>query len=351
MRQTLKKWWRTRQAKHYLKNHWHLYVDIAFLIIILILSAALVIIKQYKIPSVDTSPVGHVRRENAIPGTLLISSSLSSKNLYSGRPLTFKIKLENASENNVQTISLVPKIITAGFSLSKLENLNSASNIKIEGQKLILESLAPGASEEAEISATINAEPQASRSMSWALGITYIENNQTYASGYNLNDLKLVTDLKISAEGYYNSLQGDQLGSGPIPPMLGFPTNYWIFFEVDNKNNDLHNLAVSAKLPAGVTLSNHKSLTAGDLSYNESQKRLTWLVDNVNDKIEHYRAGFEIQLLPTLDQLNTAPLLLDNISYFATDVYTGEKLSGKLEAVNTQLPFDIINRGQGLVAK
>jgi len=50
---------------------------------------------------------------------------------------------------------------------------------------------------------------------------------------------KICSSLNVKSAGYYYSPQGDQLGMGPIPPMVDIPTNYWIFWSADNFGNDL----------------------------------------------------------------------------------------------------------------
>ncbi len=350
----LKKWGKRRHAKHYLKSHWHLILDIILVIVIALLLTTLIVVRYYSVPKVDTTPVEHVAKDTittTTPGSLIVKTSNSKSNIYSGETFIIKINLENSGKTNISKLELTPRLLSDGFTISKLENINTLSNVKVSGRKLILENLSSDSSENLEIAVTVDNEINSSRIINWRLDAIYQEANETHGSEHSLSSVKLITDLKIKAVAYYNSPLGDQLGSGPIPPIFGLPTNYWIFFEVNNVGNNLNGLAVSAKLPAGVTLSNNKTLSAGEFSYNEGQKRLTWLVKEVGGIDKVYQVGFEIQLMPTIEQINTSPVLVNNISYLATDSYTNERLSGKLEAISTDLPFDIINQGQGVVIK
>lgn len=348
----LKNWWKKRRTKHYLKSHWHLILDIILVVVILLLITTVFVVRYYAVFKINTTPIKHIAKEefvSPIPGSLIIKLVVSKTNIYSGETISLKIHLENDGKDIIKKLELTPRLLSDGFTISKLVNTNALSEVKVNGRKLILENLLPSDVIDAEIFITLNAEPDSLRIINWRLNSAYQEAGENHTGDNALASLKLITDLKIKAEAYYNSSLGDQLGSGPIPPLVGFPTNYWIFFEVDNKGNDLSGLTVSAKLPVGVTLSNHKTLSAGEFTYNESQKRLTWLVKEASIKNERYQVGFEIQLIPGANQLNTSPLLVSNISYLATDVYTGEKLSGKLSAIDTELPLDTINRGQGTV--
>lgn len=353
MHKALKKWWKLRHAKHYVNNHWHLIADILLLFIILGLVASLIIIKYSPAPQVNITPIDHVVKDIAtstIPGSLLVNSELVKSNIYLGQAFNLKISLENSGKSEIKNLQITPQL-SSGFTISKIENVNAASFVKVVGGKLILENLAPGEIQEADIWLTVKDVPNSARNISWALKAKYQEAGSDYINDFSLKDLKIITNLKIKTEAYYNSPLGDQLGSGPVPPILGFPTNYWIFFEVDNLGNDLSGVSVNAKLPEGITLANRKTLSAGEFNYDESQKRLTWTIKNAPQNNGLYQVGFEVQLMATANQVNTNPLLVSNISYLATDAYTGEKLSGSLTPLDTSLPLDTINRGQGIVVK
>ncbi len=353
MSNRLKLWWQARHAKHYLKNHWHLFADIVFLLIILALIVTLIVVNRSAKLKVDTTPVEHISKITATTTSesLVVKSEVASSNIYSGKSFDLKLTLENTSGKNLTAITLSPTITTSGLTISKLQNQDATSNIKIKNNKLTLDKLAAGEKVEANFSVTINAKADSSRSVAWLLKGIYKENILDYSNSYNLETLKLITDLKVKAAAYYNSQLGDQLGSGPIPPMVGLPTNYWVFFEADNKGNDLSNLTVSAKLAEGVTLAGGKTLSAGEFAYDESQKRITWTVKKATVDNGRYQVGFEVQLMPLAKQAGLKPLLVSNISYIATDAYTGEKLSGKLPVIDTDLPLDSINQGQGKVEK
>ena len=346
----LKRWWRTRHAKHYLNNYWHLIADIVLVSFVLELLIALIAIHLYSIPQIDTSVVKHIPKDNITDATsapLIVKTEITKSNIYLGRAVELKINLENNSQNPINNLALSFRL-NNNFAVSKIENNATSTNVKIIGDKIVLENLASGENRDISIMVTLSGS-SALREINWFLRTSYQESGKDHLNDYLLTNLKLITNLKVKATAYYNSPLGDQLGSGPIPPVVGLPTNYWVFFEVDNEGNDLSGLAVSAKLAEGVTLSNNKTLSAGEFTYNEGQKRLTWLVKEAKVKNGLYQIGFEVQLTPSAKQIDTEPLLVSNISYLATDAYTGEKLSGKLPQVNTELPLDTINQSQGKV--
>lgn len=349
----LKIWWEKRKAKHYVKSHWHLIIDIVLLLIILGFIINLAVITGRTNKKVDTTSVTHVSKiiATTTQDALLIKTEISKTNIYSGVSFDLHLRLENKSGNELTNINLTPAFAVKGFIISNVSNHDLTSRIKTSNNQIALDRLDAGEVIEGDISVIINTKKDSPRLVSWLFKTTYTENQKGYSVNYNLDNLKVITDLKVKAAAYYNSQLGDQLGSGPIPPMLGLPTNYWVFFTVDNQGNDLSNLTISAKLPESVTLSNNKTLTAGDFTYNESQKRITWTVKKISVNNGRYQAGFEVQLLPTDKQVGLKPLLLTNISYLATDAYTEEKIGGKLPYIDTDLPLDIINQGQGKVVE
>jgi len=79
-------------------------------------------------------------------------------------------------------------------------------------------------------------------------------------------------ELKSSAKYY---LEGEQLGVGPIPPIAGETTKYWIFISIENFNHDLENILVSATIPENVSLTGKTSVTRGEnILLDENSKKL-----------------------------------------------------------------------------
>lgn len=346
----LTSWWKKRQAKYYVKTHWHFWVDIFLGLLVIALLVCLLLISNKK-QVVNTEPVNHVPKTDISTSTaensLVLEVDLNKKNVYRQESLTLHLKLENISNDALENIIIGPSFISNNFSATKLSS--NSDGVIIKNNKIVINSLAAHEILTADVSLLVNVKDDLAKKVEWSLKANYELLGKSYEQKYNLDTLKVISDLKIKAAAYYHSELGDQLGSGPIPPVVGLPTNYWVFFEVDKA--DLNNLTVTAKLPDNVTLSNNKTLSAGEFSYNENQKRITWNVKKVELSGDIYQLGFELRLFPVENQIGLSPLLLSNISYLATDANTGEKLSGKLPFIDTSLPADKINKGEGVVLK
>lgn len=160
---------------------------------------------------------------------------------------------------------------------------------------------------------------------------------------------KAPSNLKVQASVLYNSLQGDQLGSGPIPPIATIPTTYWLFFKAENNGNEVDNFLMSAKLPSNVTFTGNKTLSAGTIFYQEDRHLLIWRVNTLAKDQSSYSAGMEISLTPSVQQVGKNCELVTNIRYSANDIEADTELSGTLKSMTSALDFDKINQGQGKV--
>lgn len=161
--------------------------------------------------------------------------------------------------------------------------------------------------------------------------------------------IKILSNLNIKSAGYYYSSQGDQLGTGPIPPIVDIPTNYWIFWEAENFGNDLNEFSMTADLPEGVVWTNDKSLLSGSLQFGEVSRRVIWSIDDINKQSGNYKVRFEIGLIPTQDDVGKFLDLLTNIRYYAYDTFCEAEISGTKENIDTNLKYDNLASGKGKV--
>ncbi|NCN22197.1 hypothetical protein GW934_01755, partial [Candidatus Falkowbacteria bacterium] len=154
------------------------------------------------------------------------------------------------------------------------------------------------------------------------------------------------SQLEARAIMLYTGNNGDKLGLGPIPPIVGLPTNYWLFFEVNNFG-DVKNVIMTGHLPLGVNFTDRHSLLDGGFSYDSDNRLIIWRLDEIKDGEDGLRLGVELQFIPEESQINSSPNLIENIEYFAKDPYSGRTLSGTIGSINTNLPDDRFNKNLG----
>lgn len=180
--------------------------------------------------------------------------------------------------------------------------------------------------------------------------------NTNYQAGSRLVEYKffspkifLLSDLRIISKALYYSAQGDQLGVGPLPPVVDVPTKYWIFWEINNAGNELKDLTVTADLPSNVGWTKQKTLLAGELRYGEISNKVIWTVDDIASQNGVYRAGFEVALIPRMADSGKIPDLITNIKYSATDTFANQDISGSLPIITADLKDDPLASGKGEV--
>lgn len=158
----------------------------------------------------------------------------------------------------------------------------------------------------------------------------------------------------LSAVGHYAAPSGDQLGRGPLPPVVGEQTTYWIFWNLRGTINPAKNLRVEGRLPAGVEFTGRQTVSQGDpIAYDDATRTVSWAPGSVDPTLppgsKTAGGAFEVGLTPTPAQANTAPVLITNLSATATDATTGDVLAASARPVTTDLPQDPLAAGNGIV--
>lgn len=184
-----------------------------------------------------------------------------------------------------------------------------------------------------------------------------IENNDTATTTDNqiIEDQIVAiksTDIKLQSLALYNTVQGEQLGVGPIPPIAGKATTYWIFISVKDFSHDLENVLVSAKLPTNVSLTEKSSVTLGNnISYNDTAREINWDLGNLtkSDQDSIIGLAFEVKLIPTTNQVGSTADLLTNIKISALDSVTSKTITKTSPNITTNLISDKTINSDGTI--
>jgi hypothetical protein len=162
----------------------------------------------------------------------------------------------------------------------------------------------------------------------------------------------LTTPVVLRSFGRYASEQGDQLGRGPLPPLVGEETKYWIFWNISGTTNPLSNVTLTGHLPSGVTFTGRQTVSLGD-PVSASSGTITWNAASVSPTFgptaKIVGIAFEVAIVPTDAQVGTAPTLLSDVQLTATDARTGAVITSSGAAVTTNLPNDVMAAGLGVV--
>ncbi len=339
---------RGRWERYYLKNYWHFILDFSLLTIIIMLAVGTMALYFYHPQLSGVNAPGRVAVDfNNPPLEFNFAVATSTTNLKDGSIL--KINFKNSSAVPFQDINIGFSSLDKNFSLSRLEAASTSSLLKINGRNITLSRIEAGT--EGEISLRVYfVNKGKERTINWQAQSQYILNGQLLKESFNLPPLRLAAELLVKDAAYYTSPQGDQLGIGPLPPIVGIPTTYWIFWEASS-DGDFKNLVFSARLPKGVELTGNRSLLAGDFNYSSSTRQIIWKLPKLAAGSDSYRLSFEVRLTPEESQAGQVlPLTISGL-YYGYDVLTGEEIKNSFSRLTTELDKDRFNAGDGQVVK
>ncbi len=345
----IRRCWRRRRERFYWKSHWHLVLDLSLTLVIVILLAVIIGLWAYRpglgdLFSPSQKPVVDLNNP-----PLQLNFTLGSLTAKPEAPMSVKINFKNAGERPVAKAKINIILSDNNFSLSQVE-LDAKTTASLNGQTLLLPPIAAGSSGEVAFKVYFSQLNKEARALNWQAQVEYMFSGQLLKQTVVLPTLQTAATLEVTASLFYNSPQGDQLGAGPLPPEVGLPTNYWVFWEAKS-SGDFKDFVMSAKLPVSVELTGKRSLLAGTFNYNAVSRQLIWQVPTINEGGDNYRAGFEIQLVPTKSQVGRVLPLLTDTKYSTKDALSGELSEDELANPTTNLDADRINRGQGQVGE
>jgi hypothetical protein len=271
------------------------------------------------------------------------------KQMKAGEYLSFKVNYQNNEDQEVNNINLDFKPLS-GF-LIKDFKLKDQARFTQDGHVIRFNnSLAPQESGSFNIEVLLNrSKMELNQEAGLFANINYTHQGKRISYPNYSSRAKLCSNLNVKSAGYYYSPQGDQLGAGPVPPMVDIPTNYWVFWELDNFGNDLESFSLSADLPKELVWTNNKSVLAGNLQFGEISRRVIWNIDSVLAQNGKYQAKFEIGLIPEENDIGKVLDLLKNIQFSAEDSFCGSEILGNKEKIDTNLKDDNLISGQGSV--
>ncbi len=172
-----------------------------------------------------------------------------------------------------------------------------------------------------------------------------LDNNSTVAISSPAWNIKIATQLGMTAGARYWSDTGDQLGRGPLPPTVGKTTTLWIFWNVSNTTGTVNNVRITGKLPANVTYTGKAANPFGSAPlYDPATRIMTWNVGDVpawpGVTTDAIGAACEVTITPTADERGTyAPLMTDQ-QVTGVDAATGLTLSATASDITTHLTTD-----------
>ncbi len=271
-----------------------------------------------------------------------------------GEAVKFTLHYANEEKQKIEKVNFDIRLDNTAFNIKnlKLKGEYNKDKIKVIGNTISIDNLNENEKGSFDIEIVLDRRKvDINQQVSLLALINYKRGQNKLEHKAYSPKIKLISSFDVKSKGLYYSLQGDQLGIGPLPPVVNVPTRYWVFWEIDNYGNELKDVSISAELPSNIVWTDQKSLLAGKLRYAEISKRVVWTLDDVSQEGGKYKAGFAVELVPNSDDKGKVIDLIKNVEYSAYDSFAEEKIKGNLENINTNLKYDNLSAGKGVVVE
>lgn len=268
---------------------------------------------------------------------LLINIECQDSNISIGNMARYQVTIKNNSQEKLRKIKLF-LLTDKNHAVSSLK-IDAKPFISQQDDLIIIDSpLSPN--DQVELSMKVGfvrKKITPNDYVNLKIKAEYEINGQKIATEQADGNLKVDSTYDFNAAVRYYSRYGDQLGVGPIPPVVGQPTKYWVFLNLDNIGNALTGFEFTANLPAGVIWSEEKSLSKGNLTFDQSENTINWQVDNIGQVEENCQAAFSLAIFPQKSDVGKNMTLLNNLKYKFIDSFTGQKVTGTIDKLDNRL--------------
>jgi hypothetical protein len=170
----------------------------------------------------------------------------------------------------------------------------------------------------------------------------------TFRSSAESEGVKVRTKLLVDASARYFTVDGDQLGRGPLPPRVGKQTKYGVIVRASNTTSRVENLSFSAVIPSYVQWTGRATASVGkEPVFDGDSRMVTWnaLALGAGESVSLY---VELGLTPVAGQIGTTPLLIRDIRLRADDTFTLMPVEAKARDVDVSIFGDEIGRVKGV---
>ncbi|MEO5928018.1 MAG: hypothetical protein ABIO72_04835 [Patescibacteria group bacterium] len=159
----------------------------------------------------------------------------------------------------------------------------------------------------------------------------------------------LSTAFPVSLVARYYSPSGDQIGVGPLPPVIGVATTYWVVWSVGPTDADLKDIDLRATLGATVRATGKfASIIPGEFSSDGNQ--VHWTVPSLPATgASPATFAFEVSFTPSVNQRGTIPSLVTGSAARAVEIRSGLDLQSSGSVEDTNLSHDEQAKGKGTV--
>ena len=102
-------------------------------------------------------------------------------------------------------------------------------------------------------------------------------------------------------------------------------------------------------LPEKVDWQADTNVTAGQLRYNKTTREVSWEINWMPLDVGVLQADFAISITPETEDLDKILIIAGKLSAQAIDVVTDDTIVKEFKALSTDLEFDELAEGKGVV--
>ena len=122
--------------------------------------------------------------------------------------------------------------------------------------------------------------------------------------------------------------------NGALPPKVGEKTKYTATLAITNVNNNISNSVVTVPLPTHVNF-----ISGKDVVFNERTNEVVWTIGDIGHGAgitsDIIQTDFDVEITPSIDQVDKSPLILQNQTLTAKDDFTNMPVQEISDSITT----------------
>ena len=130
-----------------------------------------------------------------------------------------------------------------------------------------------------------------------------------------------------------------------MPPEVGKETQYTIVWKVKNYFNNVSDAVVKAYLPTGVKWLNKTFPNGENISFNARTNEIVWKIGKLpagtGDLYPERECGFQVSVVPQVNQLNKEVPLIGKTTFSVKDDFTLSNITTESVSRSTRIIDDV----------
>lgn len=176
--------------------------------------------------------------------------------------------------------------------------------------------------------------------------LIWLENKQTNYLRSKSYALTVMPSIEATARLYYHTLNGEQIGIGPLPPRVNKTTRYWLSIEINPTIGYLEKMKTNIILSANVKVIDFNT----SVGRVENNNQVTWVVDSYNQNGDNLaRLNLYLEIKPTISDLGKTVILMEKAFVNAISNINKLELKTTIDNIDSNLANDQTQPNDGKV--